>query len=208
MDRQFVVVIDPGMGNISSVRRAVQYCAVDSVICIVSDEQKHIEEADKVIFPGQGAAMHCMDGLKVKNLIGTVVVAYSSKPFLGICLGMQILMDISSENKGTKCLGMFRGGNAVLPRWPECRVPHIGWNSVRQVRRHRLWYGIDDEECFYFDHSYAVIPSDDSVISGVSNHGCDFVSVIAEDFVYAVQFHPEKSSVQGLQLLRNFLSWR
>ena len=157
--KQIIAIVDPGIGNVQSVKRAVAYCSnLSRSIIVVTCSQNQIEEADKVIFPGQGAARDCMLILRRTKLDNVLKQACRSKPFLGICMGMQVLMDFSQENHGTDCLRIIAGNSQPLIRAGEHKIPHIGWNAVKQVKKHALWRGITDNDFFYFDHSYSVNP--------------------------------------------------
>ena len=206
-----VAVIDYGMGNLRSVSKAVEHVAPDAEVR-VTDDHTFIRQADRIVFPGQGAARDCMAAIGEHDLNQAVLEAARSKPFFGICMGLQVLMQHSEENEGTNLLGLIPGevirfpanmheGNSKL------KVPHMGWNQVSQTKEHVLWSGIDDGERFYFVHSYFVQPDDGSICSGETTYGVPFTCAVAKDNLFAVQFHPEKSAHAGLQLLRNFIQW-
>ena len=209
---QKIAVIDYGMGNLRSVSKAVEHVAGDAVVR-VTDDPSFIATADRIVFPGQGAARDCMAAIGEHHLNQAVLRAAESKPFLGICMGLQVLMDRSEENGGTRLLGLFAGevrrfdglpsGDNGLP----LKIPHMGWSRVRQTREHPLWAGIADESRFYFVHSYRVVPEDVSLICGTTDYGVRFTLAIARDNLFATQFHPEKSADAGLQLLANFVRW-
>lgn len=211
---QRVAVIDYGMGNLRSVAKALEHAAQADARVIVSSEEKTISDADRVVFPGQGAIRDCMRELELRNLIGCVEEAVRRKPFLGICLGQQALMEYSEEHVDTKSFGTFAG---TVKRFPPgardaqtgiaLKVPHMGWNNVSFVRDHPLWHGIDDGAYFYFVHSYYISPRDAELAVGNTDYGVTFASAIARDNLFAVQFHPEKSARVGLRLLKNFLNW-
>jgi glutamine amidotransferase len=207
-----IAVIDYGMGNLRSVSKALEHVAGNADV-IVTDKRELIEQADRVVVPGQGAARDCMAALHQHGLIDVVREAYTSKPFLGICMGLQVLFRHSQENAGTDCLGLIPGevrafANPLIePDSGETlKVPHMGWNEVWQTP-HPLWEGIDDGARFYFVHSYYVDPSDKNVAIGRCHYGHDFTCAIARDNVFACQFHPEKSAADGLRLLQNFANW-
>lgn len=209
---QKIAVIDYGMGNLRSVSKAVEHVAADAEVRVTDDPQ-FIELADRVVFPGQGAARDCMLAIGEHHLNQAVLRAAQSKPFLGICMGLQVLMQHSEENGGTKLLGLFAGevrrfdglalGEGGLP----LKIPHMGWSQVRQVGSHPLWRGIDDQSRFYFVHSYRVVPEDVSLIAATTDYGVRFAAAIAHENLFATQFHPEKSAGAGLQLLKNFVEW-
>ena len=211
---QRVVVIDYRMGNLRSVAKAISHVAGQGTEVMVSSEPKAIGDADRVVFPGQGAIRDCMLELKKHGLVEAVKEALATKPFLGICLGQQALMESSEEHAGTRGLGIFPGS---VKRFSDnardestgdrLKVPHMGWNDVRFVRKHPLWRGIDDGEYFYFVHSYYVAPKDDGITVGRTRYTVEFSSAIAQGNLFAMQFHPEKSARAGLTLLKNFLQW-
>jgi len=209
---QKIAVIDYGMGNLRSVSKAVEHVARDAEVR-VTDDPRYIAAADRVVFPGQGAARDCMDAIGEHHLNQAVVEAAQNKPFLGICMGLQVLMQHSEENGGTSLLGLFDGevrrfdGLAMGDNGLPLKIPHMGWSPVEQVAVHPLWNGIPDHSRFYFVHSYRVIPEDVSLIAGTTDYGVRFTAVIARDNLFATQFHPEKSADLGLQLLHNFVNW-
>jgi len=208
-----VVVVDYGMGNLRSVAKAIEHVAPAGMTVRVSGCPRELAAADRIVFPGQGAARDCMLELNQRGLHDALLEAARSKPFLGICMGMQVLMTHSEENEGTACLDMFPGevrffGHDLHDAAGErLKIPHMGWNRVQQVRQHPIWGGIEDGERFYFVHSYHVVPFDADLALGTTDYGVRVVSAIARDNVAAVQFHPEKSAEAGLRLLRNFLHW-
>lgn len=209
-----VVVVDYGMGNLRSVAKAIEHVAPDGTIVRVSDCPSELAAADRIVFPGQGAARDCMLELNQRGLHDALLEAARSKPFLGICMGMQVLMTHSAENEGIACLDMFPGevrffGHDLHDAAGErLKIPHMGWNRVQQTRPHPLWDGIADGERFYFVHSFYVAPAEDDLVLATTDYGLNFASALARDNVVAVQFHPEKSAEAGLHLLRNFLHWR
>ncbi len=209
---QKIAVIDYGMGNLRSVSKAVEHVAADADVRVTDDPQ-FIEQADRVVFPGQGAARDCMLAIGEHHLNQAVLRAAQSKPFLGICMGLQVLMQHSEENGGTQLLGLFAGevrrfdGLALGERGLPLKIPHMGWSQVRQVGSHPLWRGIDDQSRFYFVHSYRVVPEDVSLIAATTDYGVRFTAAIAHENLFATQFHPEKSAGAGLQLLKNFVEW-
>jgi glutamine amidotransferase len=207
---QRIAIIDYGMGNLHSVARAVAHCAPDAAID-VTDRADLIDAADRVIFPGQGAAAACMAALREHRLIEPLRKAASEKPFLGICMGMQVLLEHSAENGGVDCLGLIPGEVRSFAKHIErgsgLKIPHMGWNQVSQHRDHPLWQGIADDSRFYFVHSYFVDCAEDSDITGSTHYGVDFTSALGRDNLFAVQCHPEKSADCGLQLLTNFINW-
>lgn len=208
-----VAVVDYGMGNLRSVAKAIEHVAPAGMTVRVTEDPRELTVADRIVFPGQGAARDCMLELGQRELRNALLDAARSKPFLGICMGMQVLMAHSQENGGTDCLGMFPGdvrffGHGLKDAAGEkLKIPHMGWNGVHQARAHPIWDGIPDGERFYFVHSYHVVPAESDLALGTTDYGMRFVSAIARDNVAAVQFHPEKSAEAGLRLLSNFLQW-
>ncbi|MBP6095239.1 MAG: imidazole glycerol phosphate synthase subunit HisH [Methyloversatilis sp.] len=206
-----VAIIDYGMGNLRSVAKAIEFVAPSAEV-IVSSDPIEVARADRVVFPGQGAMPDCMRELDERQLRGAVLDAAASKPFLGICIGLQMLFQHSQEGDQPG-LGVFAGDvkRFIDPIDPangaRLKVPHMGWNGVRQTRPHALWAGIGDEERFYFVHSYYVAPVDPALIAAETDYGAVFTSAIARDNIFAVQFHPEKSAQAGLRLLANFVGW-
>ena len=208
-----IVVLDYGSSNLRSVEKALETVAADNQKITVTDSPKVILNADKVVFPGQGAIGQCMQNLKEKKLDDVIRECIKNKPFLGICLGLQSLMEHSDEDGGTKGLGVM-SGNVV--RFTEgmkddknnaYKIPSMGWNQVYQTKTHPLWNGIDDGSRFYFVHSYYVKMNNDSDIAGSTDYICRYTSAAACENVFATQFHPEKSQIAGLTLLKNFLNW-
>ncbi|MDO8282150.1 MAG: imidazole glycerol phosphate synthase subunit HisH [Thermodesulfovibrionia bacterium] len=208
-----IAIIDYGMGNLRSVEKGFQKAGVE---VMVTNRPEDVKNADGVVLPGVGAFKDCMGELKNLNLNDTVVESIKSgKPFLGICLGLQVLFS-ESEEFG-KCMGLdiFKG---KVPRFnfgdqklltlnsqlSTLKVPHMGWNEVKIKKENPLLKGIPDKSFFYFVHSYYVAPEDSSIIATTTDYGIEFTSSIWKDNVYAVQFHPEKSQALGLRLLRNF----
>ncbi|MCK5877368.1 MAG: imidazole glycerol phosphate synthase subunit HisH [Candidatus Marithrix sp.] len=210
-----VAVIDYGMSNLRSVSKALEHVAGNNWRVIVTDNAEAIIKADKIVFPGQGAMGNCMNLLKQTNVTTTIEqVLANEKPFLGICLGLQTLLTDSEENGGTNGFNWIAGTvrnftkSLDLENNKQLKIPHMGWNQVEQTKDHPLWANIPNNSRFYFVHSYYVEPQDNSVIAGTTSYGnLDFVSVIAQNNVFAVQFHPEKSQQIGLTLLNNFLDW-
>ena len=205
-----IAVVDYGMGNLRSVRNALHKVAPEASIAVTADPNV-VATARRVIFPGQGAMPDCMRELDASGLREAVLAAARDKPFLGICIGLQMLFEHSTEGN-VAGLGVFPGqvvrfshdlhdaaGNRL-------KVPHMGWNRVLHGE-HALWDGIAQDERFYFVHSYYVQPSDDALVQGSSNYPLPFTCAAARDNVFAVQFHPEKSAQAGLRLLRNFVNW-
>ncbi len=211
-----VVIIDYGMSNLRSVSKALEHIAEKNWQVVVSADINVISQADKVVFPGQGAIGNCMRLLNQTELFEAIQLALNSRPFLGICLGLQTLLTQSEESGGTTGFGWINGNvrhfDQVLldsKTNEQPKIPHMGWNQVQHTQiDHPLWKNIDNNERFYFVHSYFVEPIDATIIAGTTCYGdIQFTSAVAKDNVFAVQFHPEKSQNAGLVLLRNFLNW-
>ena len=193
------------MGNLVSVSKALQHVAPGDQVVVTADPSA-IDSADRVVVPGQGAMPDCMRQLAASGAREAVIAAAREKPFLGLCIGLQMLFERGEEGD-TPGLGLLAGR---VPRLvaPGLKIPHMGWNEVIQERPHPLWQGIADRTRFYFVHSYYPAPSDRSVTAATCVYGAPFTCAVARDNIFAVQFHPEKSQSAGLQLLSNFLNWR
>jgi glutamine amidotransferase len=201
--RPRIAVVDYGAGNLRSVARALQASGADAV---VTERAEDIARADGVVLPGVGAAAAAMRGLAERDLIGAVRDAVASgRPFLGVCLGLQVLMSSSEEGGGVACLDVIPGRVRRLPA--DLKVPHMGWNQVYQLTPHRIFDGIPDGANLYFVHSYVVVPDDPSVTIARTDYGGRFASAIGARNVVATQFHPEKSGACGLRIYRNFVRW-
>ena len=203
-----IAVVDYGMGNLRSVSKALQHVAPEAQV-LVTASMEAIRAADRVVVPGQGAMPDCMRQLDASGARDAVLEATRAKPFLGICIGMQMLFERGEEGD-TVGLGLLAGN---VPRFPESRmqrlkVPHMGWNEVFQEGSHPLWQGIPSGERFYFVHSYFPAPRDAALTAATCVYGVAFTCAVARDNIFAVQFHPEKSQSAGLQLLSNFIHWR
>ena len=208
-----IAVIDYGMGNLRSVSKALEHVAPDAEVHVTSDPEL-VRQAGRVVFPGQGAMPDCMREMDARGLRPAVLEAARSKPFLGICIGLQMLFERSEEGD-TPRLGVFPGQVKRFP--PEAmkdaqggklKVPHMGWNEVMQAEPHALWQGIADANRYYFVHSYYVEAGRQELVAGYSIYGFPFTCAVAQDNIFAVQFHPEKSQTAGLALLANFVSWK
>ncbi|MBZ0072301.1 MAG: imidazole glycerol phosphate synthase subunit HisH [Gammaproteobacteria bacterium] len=207
-----VAIIDYGMGNLHSIAKAVEHVAGDTRVVVTADRTE-IERADRVIFPGVGAIRDCMEELRRLEFDALIRGLVGQRPLLGVCLGMQALLDFSEENGGTPALGLIAG---QVRRFPDgftdsahgtrLKIPHMGWNQVQQ-RAHPLWDGIEQDSRFYFVHSYYAQPADMASCAGTTDYGLSFVSALRGEGVFAVQFHPEKSQHAGLRLLANFVNW-
>ena len=194
------------MSNLSSVVKAIEYIAPNEKV-IVSSNAVEIDNSDKIIFPGQGAAKNCMKSIYEKKLEEVIKKNSKEKPFLGICMGMQVLMDFSDENNGTECLSIIKGKVEKLKSQKnnKIKIPHMGWNKIIKKNDHPIWHNIKDGSFFYFVHSYYINPLEKSTIIGETEYGKIFSSVIAKNNIIAIQGHPEKSSDVGLQFLKNFI---
>ncbi len=202
-----VAVIDYGMGNLRSVCKALERVAPDADVRLAADAAG-VRAADRVVFPGQGAIGGCLTALASDGLQAAVLDALETKPFLGICLGLQALYDYSEEGGGVQGLGVLPGRvRRFAPTDPTLKVPHMGWNQVQQTMPHPLWSGIAQGARFYFVHSYFADAADDRWVAGTTEYGVRFTSAAARANIFAVQFHPEKSQQAGLTLLKNFMAW-
>ena len=207
-----IVVVDYGMGNLRSVAKALAHVAPDETV-VVSSDAGEILRADRVVLPGQSAMPDCMKGLVASGLVDTVRRALSDRPFLGICLGLQMLFDESEEGptEGLHALPgrvvRFRDEAMIGPAGERLKVPHMGWSPVRQARPHPLWKGIEDGARFYFAHSYHPVPADPSLTAATVDYPSPFTCAISRANIFATQFHPEKSQRAGLTLLANFVAW-
>ena len=208
-----IAVIDYGMGNLRSVSKAIEHVAPGRKVVVTSNPDE-VAAAGRVVFPGQGAMPDCMREMESRGLRPALIEAARNKPFLGICIGLQMLFEHSEEGD-TRGLGLLPG---VVRRFPQAlmvgakgeklKVPHMGWNEVEQAIKHPLWAGIPDHSRFYFVHSYYPEPADSSQIAVWSAYPFRFACAAARGNLFAVQFHPEKSHTAGLQLLANFVVWQ
>ena len=208
-----IAVIDYGMGNLRSVSKAIEHVAPGRTVAVTSNPAD-VAAAGRVVFPGQGAMPDCMREMEARGLRSALVAAARDKPFLGICIGLQMLFDRSEEGD-TPGLGLLAG---AVRRFPAARmvdaqgarlkVPHMGWNEVEQGMAHPLWQGITDRSRFYFVHSFYPEPADPGIVAGWSAYPFRFACAAARGNLFAVQFHPEKSQAAGLQLLANFVAWK
>ncbi|MEC7816774.1 MAG: imidazole glycerol phosphate synthase subunit HisH [Pseudomonadota bacterium] len=206
-----VAIIDYGMGNLHSARKAVEHVAPDCRV-LVTDNADTIREADRVILPGVGAIRDCMAEMHRLGVVELVREVSQDRPFLGICVGMQALMARSEENGGVDGIGLFSSevryfGDHLTENGERLKVPHMGWNQVRQAQEHPLWHKIPDGDRFYFVHSYYAEADGNADMAGRTRYGVDLAAAVARDNIFAVQFHPEKSARAGLQLLENFTNW-
>jgi glutamine amidotransferase len=209
-----IAVVDYGMGNLKSVSKAIEHVAPNKSV-LVSNNPEEIHAAERVVFPGQGAMPECIQELDGRGLHEAVMTAAQEKPFLGICIGLQMLFEHSEEGD-VQGLGLFRGNVKKFmleglhdATGEKLKVPHMGWNQVYQSdKQHEMWQDIADGERFYFVHSYYVSPDDQSCDVGFSEYPNRFTCAVTKDNIFAVQFHPEKSAHAGLQLLNNFVNWK
>jgi len=217
-----IAIVDYGMGNFHSVARALRAAAPEADIRICNTPEE-LQRASRVVFPGQGAMPDCMRTLDASGLRDAVIQAAREKPLLGVCVGEQMLFSHSEEGN-VRSLNLLPGTvrRFAGPQYasteacagtpsatsPRLKVPHMGWNAVKQVREHALWAGIPDGTHFYFVHSYFVVPENPELTVGVSQYGQRFTCAVAADNIFAVQFHPEKSAEHGLRLYRNFVEWQ
>jgi imidazole glycerol-phosphate synthase subunit HisH len=212
MQKTDIAVVDYGMGNLRSVFQAVQHVADQQTVVVTSDPRV-IENANRVIFPGQGAMPDCMRELDARDLRATIIKVAASKPFLGICIGMQLLFQHSEEGD-TAGLCLLDGEvkrfaqHLQNQKGEKLKVPHMGWNQVYQTQQHTLWMDIPDATRFYHVHSYYAAPLAKYVVAGETEYPQRFCSVVAHENIFATQFHVEKSAQAGLQLIRNFVNWK
>jgi len=207
-----VGIIDYGMGNLHSLGKALERVA-GSTRVVVSYDPEILLKCDRLVLPGVGGVRECMRELQRLELNQLVAEAARKKPMLGICLGMQVMLEWSDENGGVPALGLFPG---KVVRFPDplpdtsverLKVPHMGWNRVRQTKSHPMWEGVPDNAWFYFVHSYHAQPTTPEHVLGSADYGYPFAAALARDNLVAFQFHPEKSQNVGLTLLSNFIQW-
>ncbi|MBY0485280.1 imidazole glycerol phosphate synthase subunit HisH [Nitrosomonas sp.] len=207
-----IAIVDYGMGNLRSVQKALEHVAPAASIAVTSDPDV-VREAKRIVVPGQGAMRNCMHELEIRGLREAVMEAAVHKPFLGICIGLQMLFEESEEGH-VKGLNILPGKVVHFPATAmttadgqKLKVPHMGWNQVYQAIKHPLWEGIAEDARFYFVHSYYVETTDSESIAARSNYPFPFTCAVTKDNIFAVQFHPEKSQLAGLTLLSNFAKW-
>ncbi|MFZ6776583.1 imidazole glycerol phosphate synthase subunit HisH [Undibacterium sp. Ji83W] len=208
-----IVVVDYGMGNLRSVAQALRAVAPE-VNVLISGEVADIRSADRIVLPGQGAMPDCMSCLRESGLQDAVLEAARSKPLFGVCVGEQMLFDVSEEGN-TPGLGLLPGkvvrfelDGQLQADGSRYKVPQMGWNRVKQSQSHALWQDIADDAYFYFVHSYYAQPADAKHAVGMTDYGSLFACTVARDNIFATQFHPEKSATAGLQLYKNFVHWK
>jgi len=207
---QTVAVIDYGMGNLHSVAKALEHAGNHQVL--VTGDPAVIREADRIVLPGVGAIRDCMAEIRRQGIDTLVHEVSQDRPFLGVCVGMQALLERSEENGGVDCIGLFPGAvrrfpNGMQEEGETLKVPHMGWNEVSHVLDHPLWHAIPDRARFYFVHSFYVEAGNPRQVVGRGRYGLDFAAALADGSRFATQFHPEKSADCGLQLYANFLAW-
>lgn len=207
-----IAVIDYGMGNLHSVAKALEHVAPEQTV-VVTHDHALLAAADRVVLPGVGAMRDCMHAMETAGVAQLIPDLARTRPFLGICVGMQALLEHSAENGGVETLGWFPG---QVIRFKDAKydaagrpmkVPHMGWSQVTQTMDHPLWHGIADESRFYFVHSYYAALGAELPIAGRCHYQTEFAAALAQDFVFATQFHPEKSAQAGLKLYENFTRW-
>ena len=214
MHRPSVAIVDYGMGNLRSVQQAVLHGAEAGLDVVIAQQPEQIRAAERVILPGQGAMRDCMQHLRDSGMMEALLEAAASKPFFGVCVGMQMLLQHSEEGD-TASLGLipgevrrFRLEGKTQPDGSRFKVPQMGWNQLHITRPHPVWNGIADQEWFYFLHSYYADPARPADSVGESDYGGRYTAAVARDNLFATQFHPEKSADAGLALYRNFLHWK
>lgn len=214
MSQPIVAVIDYEMGNLRSVAQAVAHAANAQWQVLIARQPEQIEQAERIVLPGQGAMRDCMQHLRDSGMLSAVLEAARNKPLFGVCVGMQMLLSHSEEGD-TPSLNLIPGevkrfqlAGRTQPDGSRYKVPQMGWNRVRQTQAHPIWQGIADQSWFYFLHSYYAVPASPAHSVGEADYGGPYTAAIARDNLFATQFHPEKSADMGLALYRNFLHWR
>lgn len=205
-----IAIVDYGMGNLHSAYKAVQKVALNARVELVDTPEK-IQAADRIILPGQGAIAACMAAIRSKHLLAALKDAAKNKPFLGICIGPQLMSCHSTENNGVDGIGLLDCETVRFnPDGEDCgekiKIPQMGWNQIKQNREHFLWNGISDNSFFYFVHSYHLTDNDFSI--GTCSYGETFPAAVAKDNIAGLQAHPEKSGENGLRFLANFVAWQ
>lgn len=214
MSQPVVAVIDYGMGNLRSVAQAVEHAAQNQWQVIIAHHPEHIQNAERIVLPGQGAMRDCMQHLHSSGMMQAVLEAAANKPLFGVCVGMQMLLTHSEEGD-TPSLDLIPGEvkrfqleGQTQADGSRYKVPQMGWNQVRHTQPHPIWRGVPDNSWFYFLHSYYAVPANPAHSVGDADYGGRYTAAIARDNIFATQFHPEKSAEMGLLLYRNFLHWR
>ncbi|WP_299462368.1 imidazole glycerol phosphate synthase subunit HisH [uncultured Gimesia sp.] len=200
-----ITIVDYGMGNLRSVQKAFEKVGVEATVC---SKPETISQATKLVLPGVGAFRDAIQALKTQSLVEPILEHVNSgKPFLGICLGLQLLFDVSYEDGEYEGLGIIPGKVVRFEEQPDLKIPHMGWNQIERTAAHPILADIPEHEYFYFVHSYYVVPENESDVAAWTDYGCRFASMVARDNIVASQFHPEKSQNAGLKLLQNFASF-
>lgn len=214
MGKPVVAVVDYEMGNLRSVAQAVLHAADGQWDVVIAHQPEQIQQAERVVLPGQGAMRDCMQHLHESGMQQAVLQAARNKPLMGVCVGMQMLLEHSQEGN-SPALGLLQGEvkRFALEQQTQSdgsryKIPQMGWNRVRQSRPHALWQGLADNTWFYFLHSYYAAPAKAEHSVGEADYGGWFTAAVAQDNIFATQFHPEKSADAGLHLYRNFLHWK
>ncbi|MDO5652527.1 MAG: imidazole glycerol phosphate synthase subunit HisH [Brachymonas sp.] len=214
MGKPVVAVVDYEMGNLRSVAQAVLHAAQGQWDVVIAHTPEDIEGAERIVLPGQGAMRDCMQHLRDSGMQEALLAASQNKPFIGVCVGMQMLLDYSEE-ANTPALGLVAGAvkrfdlqGRLQPDGSRYKVPQMGWNQVFITQPHPVWTGIANQSWFYFLHSYHAAPANPAHTVGEADYGGRFTAAIARDNIFATQFHPEKSADAGLHLYRNFLHWK
>ncbi len=200
-----ITIVDYGMGNLRSVQKAFEKVGVEATVC---SKPETISQATKLVLPGVGAFRDAIQALKTQSLVEPILEHVNSgKPFLGICLGLQLLFDVSYEDGEYEGLGIIPGKVVRFEEQPDLKIPHMGWNQIERTAAHPILADIPEHEYFYFVHSYYAVPENESDVAAWTDYGCRFASMVARDNIVASQFHPEKSQNAGLKLLQNFASF-
>ena len=214
MTKPIVAIVDYEMGNLRSVEQALRHVAQDAWDVVIAHQPEQIQQAQRIVLPGQGAMRDCMQHLADSGMQEALLESAKNKPFFGVCVGMQMLLDHSEEGD-TPALGLIPGQvrrfqleGQTQPDGSRYKVPQMGWNQVRQTQAHAMWQGIDDNAWFYFLHSFYATTQQPEHSVGEAFYGKNYTCAIARDNIFATQFHPEKSADAGLALYRNFLTWK
>lgn len=203
MNEKYIVIIDYNAGNIKSVENAFQKTGA---LVKVTNNQKIIKDSIAIVLPGVGAFGDAMKNLEFFNLTDLIKSEIKRKPFLGICLGLQLLFEYSNEKEHSEGLGIFKGYVDKIP--DGVKIPHIGWNQITILKKDsKILKNVENNENFYFDHSFYAICENKSIISSITNYGTDLTASIELDNIFALQFHPEKSSLKGITIIKNFLDY-
>ena len=202
---QTIAIVDYGMGNVRSVQKALEYVA-PSDNCILTSDPQVLRDSDRIVFPGQGAMGSCMSALEENSLVNEIKSSFKSKPFLGICLGLQLLFDSSEENNGTKGLSIVPG-KVVKFKNSELKIPHMGWNEIEFID-HPLFTDCSQKSDFYFVHSYYFKLQNKDNLLATTKYPNELTAAVIKDNIFGTQFHPEKSHSNGMKVIKNFLNWR